>query len=49
MYHAGVFVDNLAELPPAIDAEVRRILRIESWEDRVAAQVNSKRKHISPG
>jgi hypothetical protein len=36
MYHAGVFVDNLAELPPAIDAEVRRILGIESWEDRVA-------------
>jgi hypothetical protein len=36
MYHAGFFVDNLAELPPAID-EVRRILRIESWEDRVAA------------
>lgn len=30
MYHAGVFVDNLADLPPAIDDEVRRILGIES-------------------
>jgi hypothetical protein len=49
MCHAGVFVDNLVELPPPIDEEVRRILRIESWEDRVAAQVNFKRKHISPG
>jgi hypothetical protein len=39
MYHAGVFVDNLAELPPTVDEEVRRILGIESWEDRVAAPV----------
>jgi hypothetical protein len=39
MYPAGVFVDNLAELPPAIDKELRRILEIESWEDRVAALV----------
>lgn len=37
MYHAGVFVDNLADLPPAIDEEVRRILGIKSWEDRVEA------------
>jgi hypothetical protein len=37
MHHAGVFVDNLAELPPAIDEEVRRILSIESWEDRLTA------------
>ncbi|KAF1995250.1 hypothetical protein P154DRAFT_474609 [Amniculicola lignicola CBS 123094] len=40
MYHAGVFVDNLADLPPAIDDEVRRILGIESWEDRVEATVD---------
>lgn len=30
MYHAGVLVDNLADLPPIIDDEVRRILGIES-------------------
>lgn len=30
MYHAGVFVDKLADVPPSIDDEVRRILRIES-------------------
>jgi hypothetical protein len=40
MYHAGVFVDNLADLPPAINNEVRRILEIESWEDRVVATVD---------
>jgi hypothetical protein len=50
MYHAGVFVDNLAELPPAIDEEVRRILRIESWEDQVAAPVGEPRSatHLAP-
>jgi hypothetical protein len=40
MYHAGVFVDNLAELPPAIDEKMRRIQGIESWEERVAAPVD---------
>jgi hypothetical protein len=29
-YHVGVFVNNLADLPPAIDDEVRRMLGIES-------------------
>jgi hypothetical protein len=43
MYHAGFFVDNLADLPPAID-EVRRILGIESWEDRVEATVYEGRR-----
>lgn len=30
MYHAGVLVDKLGDLPPAIDGEVRRILEIET-------------------
>lgn len=30
MYHAGVFVDNLGGLPPAVDVEVRRLLGVES-------------------
>ncbi|RMZ70944.1 copper transport accessory [Pyrenophora seminiperda CCB06] len=38
MHHAGVFVDTL-DLPPAIDDEVRRILGVDSWEDRVVATV----------
>jgi hypothetical protein len=37
MYHAGDFIDNLADIPPAIDDEVRRILGVKSWEDRVEA------------
>jgi hypothetical protein len=40
MYYASVFVDNMADLPLAIDDEVQRILGIEWWEDRVAATVN---------
>lgn len=35
MYHAGVFVDKLADLPPIIDDEVQRILGTETWEDQV--------------
>jgi hypothetical protein len=40
MYYAGVFVDNLADLPPAIVDEVRGILGIKLWEDRVAATID---------
>jgi hypothetical protein len=39
MYHAGVYVDKLVDLPPAVDNEVRQILGIEKWGDRVAATV----------
>ncbi|KAF9733831.1 hypothetical protein PMIN01_08174 [Paraphaeosphaeria minitans] len=40
MYHAGVLVDKLGDLPPAIDNEVRRILGIETWEDRMPAALD---------
>jgi hypothetical protein len=40
MYHAGVFVDKLAELPPTIDDEVRRTLGIGTWEDEVLAGID---------
>lgn len=40
MYHAGVFVDKLGDLPPAIDGEVRRILGIATWDDPIPAAVN---------
>ena len=40
MYHAGVFVDKLADLPPPIDAEVQRILGIESWHDPVVVALD---------
>lgn len=39
MYDNGAFFDNLAKLPLAINEEVQQILRIGSWEDRVAAPV----------
>ncbi|KAH8708350.1 hypothetical protein GQ44DRAFT_628283 [Phaeosphaeriaceae sp. PMI808] len=35
MNQANVFVEGLSDLPPVIDNEVRQILGIESWEDRV--------------
>ncbi|EDU45947.1 hypothetical protein PtrSN002B_010399 [Pyrenophora tritici-repentis] len=37
MLHANVFVDHLDKLPPPIDEQVRGILGIESWENRVVA------------
>ena len=40
MCHAGVFVDNLGELPPAVDVEVRQLLGIESWESQVTAPLS---------
>lgn len=40
MYHAGVFVDNLGELPPVVDVEIRRILGVESWESQVTAPLS---------
>ena len=36
MYHANIFVDHLGHLPSAIDAEVRRILAIDSWGNFVS-------------
>ncbi|KAH9870495.1 hypothetical protein IAQ61_005970 [Plenodomus lingam] len=35
MHHANVFVDNLGDLPPAVDSELRRILGVTSLEDHV--------------
>lgn len=32
---AGIYIDQVAELPPKIDGYVRHILGITSWEDRV--------------
>lgn len=40
MYHAGVFVDKLDDLPPAVDGEVRRILGIVTWNDPIPAAVD---------
>jgi hypothetical protein len=37
---ANVFVEALDELPLGIDEEVRRILRIKSWDDRVEASAD---------
>ena len=37
MHHAGVHIGQLAELPVGIDEQVRGILGIRSWGDRVAA------------
>jgi hypothetical protein len=49
MHHAGVFVDKLGNLPPAVDDEVRRILNIGTWEDRMPAAVDDSQAatHLS--
>lgn len=38
MHHARVHVDNLDELPPAINAEALGILGLESWDEPVQRQ-----------
>jgi hypothetical protein len=37
LYHAGVYIETLADLPPAIDKVVRQILEIDSWDNQPMA------------
>ena len=46
MHHVGVYVDQLVSLPPVIDDEVRQILGIKSWEDRIAATADGSQPTI---
>jgi hypothetical protein len=42
MYHSQVMVEHLDKLPPTFDNEIRRILRIESWDNHVDTPGNTQ-------